>query len=909
MMADERIKILLEQRFAEGLPDFLARRVLFWRDEEGEFEGEAEALCPDGVRFVRLTGSNNFLVKKLLCRDDAESDFLVYDPLSYAGDADDWLLDVKLYSEEFRADLISMRMAELHIEPSPEMRRAVRVYLKFLESKERRAKLASLGREYRRPIDLHIDVMAVLCGRPGGGAVEIVAAVLAGGGLLRRCAPRNDGIRCAPRNDGICCAPRNDGICCAPRNDGICCDPCNDVLARIGKYGDVSVFWRLAEKLAGYVDDGARPLLDFAAHILLTAASAQLDAGLLKGLERFVSETGRAWCHGFVQEMQRGSAADADTLFEICRAAEDALKLPARFGGADVDALLGCDVFPCIDERILLRLFSEAPDGAGHPGRILDVVERRRVTGWHARTQEYYGCLFHLAKMQEFGVAHGAGFHLAHAEEIWNAYTSEYYKMDSHYRRFHICFGNTLKDANAEIEDALKQAAEYAEGLYHYWFLTGLTENWTRAAGADLAALGYVSGVARQTDFYRDYPQKTADGGARAFVIVSDALRYAVGVELADRLMATMGGRAAAEAMQAAFPTITKFGMAALLPGGKLSAEIKGQAGGKGGKAEVFANGLPTGSLKQRSAALLAARENSIALAYSEVLRMKKQERRELTAGKEIVYIYHNAIDAAGDARATEDEVFAACEKAILEITALVKIIANDLGGTNIFITADHGFLYTYRPLAETDKIGRDEIPGDIFEIGRRYALAGVGASPEYLLPVKINEALRGFAPRGTVRIKLPGGGENYVHGGVSLQEMAVPVVVYKHARAAAKSYEGAKSPGLTLISESRTITGLMFSWDFLQTMPVGGKVQPCNYSVYIADESGAAVSGKQTAIADRAGEDAQGRVFRVRLCLKPMAYGRNKDYKLVITNGVDAPEEIPVRIDVAFADDFGFDV
>lgn len=37
----------------------------------------------------------------------------------------------------------------------------------------------------------------------------------------------------------------------------------------------------------------------------------------------------------------------------------------------------------------------------------------------------------------------------------------------------------------------------------------------------------------------------------------------------------------------------------------------------------------------------------------------------------------------------------------------LVRIIVNEFGGTNILITADHGFLYAYSPLKEEDKVDK----------------------------------------------------------------------------------------------------------------------------------------------------------------------------------------------------------
>jgi hypothetical protein len=283
-------------------------------------------------------------------------------------------------------------------------------------------------------------------------------------------------------------------------------------------------------------------------------------------------------------------------------------------------------------------------------------------------------------------------------------------------------------------------------------------------------------------------------------------------------------------------------------------------------------------------------------------------------AGKEIICIYHNTIDANGDKPATEQKVFEACNDAIEELTAIVKIIVNDLSGANVFITADHGFLYTYRPLDESQKISRQTFDGEILELGRRYALVSPETTADYLLPVKTDRTIsgvpmKGYAPQDTVRIKVQGGGENYVHGGVTMQEMVVPVIVYKGIRATSKKYVEVQNPGVSLISESRKVSNLMFSLDFLQKHPVGDKVQPCTYTLHFTDEVGKPVSDFQTVIADRTSGNASDRVFRVRFTLKQMQYNKNTVYRLVIANETDAPEEVEFRIDAAFADDFGFDL
>jgi uncharacterized protein (TIGR02687 family) len=581
------------------------------------------------------------------------------------------------------------------------------------------------------------------------------------------------------------------------------------------------------------------------------------------------------------------------------------LRLANRFDKLEFNNLLKSDTFPAINESILKRLLAEISEQVIKVDTILQTVENRRTAAWYSLSASYFDSLLNIGKIQEFYLAHSGGFHIVEPKSIWKLYTNEGYLMDSHYRHFHYAFGNTLKASNPLLDDLLKKCAEVVERLYHHWYLKEMTGAWTSAISDDLNMLGYVSDITRQREFYRKYVAPTVGKGNREFVIISDALRYEVAVDLADTLSRTTKGKVTLESVQAIFPGITKLGMAALLPGKELAINDK---------FDVFIDGNPTGSTTYRGAVLAAANQNSVTVTYKELLQMKQQERRDLVNGKDVVYIYHNAIDTIGDKQTTEIKVFEACETAISELTAIVKIIVNNLSSTNICITSDHGFLYTYEPLEENQKISRQTFDGEVYELGRRYALVVPETKAEYLLPVKTGREIggvptKGYTPQETVRIKVRGGGDNYVHGGISLQEMVVPVIIYKGMRSSYKNYVEVTNPGLTLISESRKASNLMFSLDFLQNQPVGKKVQPCNYSVYFTDNEGVTISDKQTVIADRTNVNASERVFRVRFTLKSIAFDRKKIYRLVIANDTDTPEEIEFRIDIAFADDFGFDV
>lgn len=861
-MSVESIQSALQARFAAPLPNFYQRRIIFWQDEDREFEATLDELVLPDVKILKLTDTNNFAAKKLLLHDDTTSHYLVYNPFSYTDQQENWLRDVELFSESYRADYLSMLMNELGIEETPAMRKTVKLYTVFFENKERVAKLRRIGRMYQTPLQLHIDIMAVLAGLNGGTAQQVLIAVFTAG-----------------------------------------LDEANNaVLHNIKRFGSIEAFWQLVRKYTGFWYEEGKPLGFLASHVLLTALAQTMPISALRGLEHFVSESNETYCYNIVQEWR--GREDREVLWELCRTVEQELQLPARFEKQETETLLTGDLFPSIHETILERFFSEVADHVVKIDLMLRAAENRRTAGWSERFSPYYDCLYFIAKMQEFYQENTAGFHMVEPAAIWKCYTEKAYEMDSFYRHFHCAFGCVLRDSNPLLEDKLKHAADYVEALYQNWYLREMNGCWINAAADDLAALGYVSEVSKQRDFYAHYVRPLAGKNTRAFIILSDALRYEVAAELCDTILRTTKGTAKLDAVQAVFPSITKFGMAALLPGRTLTVN-EGM--------EVFIEGMPTRSTVEREKVLCASNPNSVAIQYTAVLNMKRAERRALVSGKEVVYLYHNTIDAIGDKAPTEKKVFEACEEAMREISNLIRIIVNDMQGTDIFITADHGFLYTYSPLTEGDKLGKSAFHGEVYEIGRRYAITPVTTAVDYLLPVQLGELgdtpLRGYTPQDSTRIKLSGGGENYVHGGVSLQELAVPVITFKNLRPTSKKYVKVSDAKLTLLSESRKVFNFLFSLDFFQRQPIGDKVQPCIYHIYMTDEEGVIISDTQTVIADRTSPNASERVFRVRFNLKAGAYDKNRIYRLVIAGATDGPEEIEFHIDIAFAEDFGFDL
>ena len=855
-MSVEKIQSALRERFAAPLPEFYRRRIVFWQDPDREFGDLVEEIDLPGVTILKLTENGRFAAKKLLSHDDLTGDYLVYNPFSYPSSREDWLRDIVLYSEEFRADLTSLRAAELNVADTPALRKTIRLYKRFLDSQDRRKKLRGLGRRYETPLPFHLDVLSILAGCPGGDLQRILMVLLAPG----------------------------------PEKEE------NPILQNIEKLGSPEAFWQLVERYTGYQDGGSRPLADLAAHVLLTALSKTAPSSALAGLERFLSEAGRDFCHSLTARWLAGE--ESPGLWDLCRELEDTLNLPARFAAMDPEDLPSAGLFPAAHRQLLDRFFGQLAQNTAKAESLLTAAEFGRTSGWYLRFRHEYDCLLAMGRMREFYQQQGAGFHFARPQEVWKFYLQTGYQMDSFYRRFRASFARALRDGDPLLGDTLKQAADALEGLYQNWFLDGLTQNWAATAAEEWKRWGCLADVGRQRRFYEHYVQPVTKGRSRAFVMISDALRYEVAVQLRDAITRETRDTASLEAVQGTFPTITKFGMAALLPGQLLTIDSS---------QEVLMDGLPTRTTQEREGVLQKENPKSAALRCGDLLPMTRSQRRELVAGREVVYLYHNTIDAMGDKPATEAKVFDACEDAVRELLGIYRIVTGDLQATDILITADHGFLYTARPLAQGEKVGKELVDGTVWETGRRYIIADPGASSAQLLPVRLeDDSHTGFTPQDTSRIRIPGGGENYVHGGITLQEMAVPVLVCKHQRGGKGSRE-AENARLVLLSETRRVANRDFRLDFYQEQPVGEKVRPCTYTLYFEDEDGKEISDRQQIIADREEENAALRQFPARFHLHPGPYDRQKRYRLVVTNGTDLPEKTDFVINVIFNDDFDF--
>ncbi len=441
-------------------------------------------------------------------------------------------------------------------------------------------------------------------------------------------------------------------------------------------------------------------------------------------------------------------------------------------------------------------------------------------------------------------------------------------------------------------------------------YLEPLGEGWSDA----LEHLGGTWNLAleKQWSFYRHHVANIVERNDRekVFVIISDAMRYEVAAELRTRLIQTLRGDAQLSAVQSVLPSVTKLGMAALLPHTQLSVTTKG---------DVLADGNSTKGLAARHEVLNAAGVSSLALKAQDVLAMG-QEARQIIKPHRVVYIYQDQIDATGDHAASERGVFDASERAVSELLELIRRIVNRLNGTNLVITSDHGFLYQRQALGQHDKV--QKTTGDVLDSGRRHYLgrglsqseatqtfrvpflaADLKADPE----IGLETGLEAQSPRGTLRYAVQGGGAQYVHGGASLQEVCVPVLSYKHVRAEKGDDGASHKVGVRVSTTARRVTNTHFTVRLVQDEPVGGRVRTRQVLVKLVAEDGRAVTNAHPLNLDSAAKQATDREYIARLSVGAKDATRGTYYLVVI----DAEDDLEVlreawQLNLAFTDDFG---
>jgi PglZ domain-containing protein len=284
-----------------------------------------------------------------------------------------------------------------------------------------------------------------------------------------------------------------------------------------------------------------------------------------------------------------------------------------------------------------------------------------------------------------------------------------------------------------------------------------------------------IGGLLRQQEIF-EKKVKPHLGEAKVAYLWVDALRFEMASELCRLLKDDFV--LDIQSAIAAMPTITEIGMAALLPKAHESAMVVSVGGGKlaleiGGKVirdrkdrVAFLNehaGVPVFDAKLEDLLPKPTKKVKEGIENARLILITSQEIDELCEQ-----------DNIAQARLQIDGVLGHLRRG-------VRVLA-DHGVKTIVLTSDHGHLFA-------DEIGEDmkiDAPGGKVEDLHRRVWVGVGGTSE---PSYLRTSLASLGMDSEFDIATPwtfacfkskGGGRAYFHGGLSLQELIVPVVVMK---------------------------------------------------------------------------------------------------------------------------------
>jgi hypothetical protein len=316
------------------------------------------------------------------------------------------------------------------------------------------------------------------------------------------------------------------------------------------------------------------------------------------------------------------------------------------------------------------------------------------------------------------------------------------------------------------LEGNLEGEIAHARGAYEEW-LGRLLKRYVTAVAAD----GLDSGsIGLQSHIYKSFVAGSKQATAYIWV---DALRFELGMELADRLRAR-ASQVDLKAAVAALPSITPVGMANLCPGAEAGLEISLQKG----KLSVLVNGTEVKDASARVELVRQAQGRIEDIQLSKLLAQGEKKLAESLGGVSLVIVRSQEIDAAGESGmlATSWQGF---EDTVLQIDRAAARLAQ-IGFRRLVITADHGFVALSRPLGQDRRV--DAPTGGKGELHAR-AWVGEGAidSPATvripLASTGIKSDLDLLCPANLAVFRGSWSGQ-FFHGGVSPQELLIPVIV-----------------------------------------------------------------------------------------------------------------------------------
>lgn len=572
------------------------------------------------------------------------------------------------------------------------------------------------------------------------------------------------------------------------------------------------------------------------------------------------------------------------------------LKVESKLNEVSIDEIIQDDLFELIDKRIISELATLIREESISLDKLNQHVKQRKNKFWYLDYEDFYDALVTGLQMISF-IRKVEKTKIDSLSDGINRYVQQLYKIDFHYRKFIFHYRSTKQNR------VLSDLYEKVEKVYCNDWLLSYGNLWQQAI--DNAQKWHNEYLTSQQRFFEDHVKSMVSKGQRLFIIISDGLRYECGWEYLQKLNTEKRFEGELFHMVTMLPSFTQLGMAALLPHEKLSIQPESDS--------VFINENSTQGVQARTKILQQfSNARSVAINAEEFMKMNAStEGRDFVKQYNLIYIYHNRIDKIGDDKTTEDKLTEAVEQELDFLMDLVKKIAN-MNGNNMFITADHGFLYQNSELAESDfSVG--EVKGNIWKEARRYVIGrnlsgDKGTRHFYSEQLFLDGDVELLIPKSINRIRIKGAGSRYVHGGASLQEIVIPLLKVTKTR-----QDTTKQVDVDIIKSTDKITTNILAVSFIQTQLVSDKILPRQIRSGIYAEDGELISDFFNYNFDITEGTERLREVKHRFQLSSKATGKykNQRVKLLLEEPVEGTslwkqyKEYLFTLNISFTNDF----
>lgn len=521
----------------------------------------------------------------------------------------------------------------------------------------------------------------------------------------------------------------------------------------------------------------------------------------------------------------------------------DILKIEELLQDSDLEDIVEDELFELTDQKIIFELVHRLLNQDISHNRFQKIIKTRESKFWIPGYKHLYRALESAFRLFELI----AKVNIAHdvVETAIKAYVKDDYKIDFHYRKFYEHFHQSSK------KNIIKQLLDRVERIYvNEWLFTGgnayqkLLNNKKEWC---------FDGMMMQRNFF-EYKVNPILEKQKVVVIISDALRYECGVELTSEINQISKFNAELEMMVGVIPSYTQLGMASLLPHKRLSFADESDS--------VLTDGLSSMGSENREKILQYNTQRKAKTMHArDFLQMKSVDRRLVIRDYEILYLFSNKIDKAGDDKMTENEVFEAARQEIVQLKDLV-VAATSANASRVLVTSDHGFIYQDSLVEESDFV-ETKFKGETFKENRRFVLGRKLVNDDSAMHFKaralmIDSDAEVLIAKGINRFRVKGAGSRFVHGGASLQETIIPLLDISKGRE-----DTVRTVEIDIIQSHNRITTNSLPVEFVQKEPVSEKVLSLEVKAFIQAKDGKVLSDQFQFIFDFTGDEHQQRAKR----------------------------------------------